>query len=298
MSGLAGSARAAQSRWLPEGRRGPMPWIIAIIIFLTLLAAASGLGLAQALTQMRGELAGGYTVQIVEANAASRAEQTQRVVAYLKGEKPVRSAVAVPEADLMEQLEPWIGQDVRRDELPVPALIDVDTMPGTEPAEMERMGKAIAAMAPSARIESHAGYLAPVERLIRGLMWLAAGLVALMVLVTGAVSAMAARSAHETHRSTIDIMHLLGATDLQVARLFQRRMALDAMFGAAVGSVAAAITLWLLGSALIESGSQLTQTVLLPWRWTGALIAVPIFCVLVATVTARFTVKRALERSL
>ena len=33
----------------------------------------------------------------------------------------------------------------------------------------------------------------------------------------------------DTHRATIEILHLMGATDVQVARLFQRRIALDAL---------------------------------------------------------------------
>ena len=40
---------AADRRLLPEGRlAGPMPWVIAIMMFLTVLAAAAGLGLRNA----------------------------------------------------------------------------------------------------------------------------------------------------------------------------------------------------------------------------------------------------------
>jgi len=43
------AAAAARHRLLPEGRvAGPMPWVIAIMMFLTVLAAAAGLGLAGA----------------------------------------------------------------------------------------------------------------------------------------------------------------------------------------------------------------------------------------------------------
>ena len=42
-----GRTSAADRRLLPEGRAaGPMPWVIAIMMFLTVLAAAAGLGLA------------------------------------------------------------------------------------------------------------------------------------------------------------------------------------------------------------------------------------------------------------
>ncbi|MBA3895611.1 MAG: cell division protein, partial [Sphingomonadaceae bacterium] len=46
---------AADRRLLPEGRlAGPMPWVIAIMTFLTLLAAAGGLALGGAAAGLGG----------------------------------------------------------------------------------------------------------------------------------------------------------------------------------------------------------------------------------------------------
>ena len=46
---------------------------------------------------------------------------------------------------------------------------------------------------------------------------------------------LAARGALDTNRSTIEVMHGIGATDDQVARLFQRKIALDALTGGLAG---------------------------------------------------------------
>lgn len=292
------TGRAAQRRWLPEGRQGPMPWIIAIMMFLTILAGAGGLGLAHALVQMRGDLAGGYTVQVIEANAARRANQVAQITSYLKEEKAVRRFTVVPQNELLHQLEPWIGADVQTDELPIPALIDIETIPDASTSQIDEIARRIKTVAPSAGLDAHERYLAPVEQLMSVLMWLAAGLVVLMTIVTGAVVALAARSAHDTHRATIDIMHLLGATDTQIARLFQRRIALDALFGGAVGTLASALLLWPLVVGLAATESELANMVVLPWRYAVLLLAIPLLGVLVAATTARITVKRALERSL
>src|SRR3546814_1046120 len=51
----------------------------------------------------------------------------------------------------------------------------------------------------------------------------AGGLVLLMILASGAVVIMTARAALGTHYATIEMLHLIGATDRQIARLFQRR---------------------------------------------------------------------------
>lgn len=292
------SAKAAQRRWLPEGRRGPMPWIIAIMMFLTVLAAACALGLGHALWKMRGDMAGGYTVQIVEANAAKRAEMVRQVEGFFHAETSVRSYRVVLESRLREQLAPWLGEEAQSGDLPIPALIDLSLKPDVSPSKIEKIRREIITRAPSARIDAHQSYLAPVEALMRALMWAAAALVALMLLVTGAVVVLAARSTHDAHRGTIDIMHMLGATDLQIARLFQRRIALDALLGAIVGTIAAAALLWLLDRNLAAAGSELAALIALPWRSAAVLLGLPIFAMLVAAVTARITVMRALERSL
>ncbi|MGL1147965.1 hypothetical protein ACSTLC_24550, partial [Vibrio parahaemolyticus] len=58
--------READARLLPVVQfAGPMPWVIAIMIALTVVAAASALALRNAAQSARSELEGGVTVQIV-----------------------------------------------------------------------------------------------------------------------------------------------------------------------------------------------------------------------------------------
>lgn len=275
-----------------------MPWIIGIMMFLTVLSAACALGLGHALTRLRGDLAGGYTIQIVEANAAKRTELVRRVSAYLDTAPPVRAFRTIPEAQMLAQLAPWLGEDARADELPIPALIDLSMKRAAGADGIRQVEQAVKRIAPSARIDAHQGYLEPVEALMRGLIWLAGGLVALMLVLTGAVVVLAANSAHAAHRGTIDIVHMLGATDLQVARQFQKRIALDVLLGAVAGTIAAAALIAMLGAGLHASQSELAGFVRLPWRSVGILLGLPLFAMLVAAFTARFTVMRALERDL
>ena len=54
---------------------------------------------------------------------------------------------------------------------------------------------------------------------------------------------LAARGALDTHRFTIEVMHGIGATDVQVTHLFQRKIAIDALIGSLLGGVAAALVL-------------------------------------------------------
>ncbi|HEX7876097.1 MAG TPA: FtsX-like permease family protein [Sphingobium sp.] len=293
------AAAAARHRLLPEGRvAGPMPWVIAVMMFLTVLAAAAGLGLGVAVQAVGADLAGRATVQIVEANADLREQLSGRAARLLRSSGEVRSVNPVDPATLADQIRPWLGEDAGSGDLPIPALIDVELTPGAARAKVDRLRRALSTLSPRMRVEPHAAFLQPLGRLLAALGGLAAGIVLLMALATAAIVVLAARAAHDSHRGTIDVLHLMGATDVQIARLFQRRIGLDALFGGLLGFVVALLVLILLGSRLADTGSDLLATISLPWTSWLILAALPAGVVVLATLTARWTVLRSLGRRL
>lgn len=301
MSGRAErkAAAAARHRLLPGGRlAGPMPWIIAIMMFVTVLAAAAGLGLGAAVQSMRADLAGRASVQVVEADAQARAALAARTLQALRAAPDVRAADPVDPVVLADQLRPWLGEEAMNGDLPVPALIDVLLKPGDAGPKIDRLRRLLADLSPKLRIEPHAAFLTPLAGLLSALGWLALGAVLLMMLATAAVVVLAARGAHDSHRGTIDVLHLMGSTDVQIARLFQRRIGLDALMGGALGFAFALLVILLIGLRLAATGSDLLAAIALPMRDWLVLVALPIAGVLLATLTARWTVLRALGRSL
>jgi cell division transport system permease protein len=284
----------AERRLLPEGRAaGPMPWVIAIMVFLTVLAAAAGLALAGSARALGDQIAGRVTIQVVEADRVVRDAQAEAAVKASRAFPGVTNVRRIGDDEIAKLLEPWLGPGGA--ELPTPALIDVDL---ADPAALPRLKAAVARVAPSARIDAHAQALAPLRDLVGALRWLAGLLVLLMAIATAACVVLAARAALNTHRETIDVLHLLGATDVQIARLFQRRIALDALFGGGLGFAAGALVLTLLAGRIGAVGSELVGSVRLePAAWL-ALVAVPMAGALLATAAARLTVERALRRIL
>ena len=130
------------------------------------------------------------------------------------------------------------------------------------------------------------------------LTWLAAGLVLLMATATGAVVLLAARSGLDTHRDTIEVLHMLGSTDLQVARLFQRRIAFDTLIGGALGRFAAPGVVWFLQSRFGALGSEILSGVALEQRDWFILLLLPLSFALLATFAARIAVLRKLGATL
>lgn len=285
-------------RVLPEGRlAGPMPWVIGIMTFLTVLAAASGIALGRAAAAIGDDLAGRLTVQIVEANMDVRARQTRAAVAELSRLSGVVEAVPVDDERMRALLSPYFAADDFGDDLPVPALIDVKlSRPGAISADELRA--AIAPVAPSARVDANAQWLAPLTDVLGTVRWLAVALVALMAAATSAAVTLASRAAMNTHRETIETMHLMGATDKQVARLFERRAALDALTGSLGGFVLGALIVLFVGGRLQAVGAALLAEGGLGQVGWLALALLPPAAVLLAIATARLTVTRALAKLL
>lgn len=296
MSDTPRSFGAADRRLLPEGRlAGPMPWVIAIMMFLTVIAAAAGLGLGSAAAGLGAGLGNRVTVQVLEPNPDRREAEAARALERLRRLPEVESVRRLPPAEMKALLEPWLGAGALDGDLPIPAMIDARLIPG---ARADALRGAVVAAAPSARIDDNGQWLAPLGRLISALKWLALGLVALMIGATAATVVLAARAALDTHRGTIEVLHLMGATDVQVARLFQRRIALDALFGGVVGFVAATLALLLIGRRIGALGSDLLGSAGFDGTSWLALAALPVLGVGLATLVARATILRALGRML
>lgn len=284
---------------LPASRLGgPIPWVIAIMVALSVLAAGGALALANFAARAQAGLEGGLTVQIVEADRAARSVQTRAALDVLARDTAVASVRLVPEDELAKLVEPWLGAAAGSDALTMPALIDVRLAAPADDRTLAALRGALARVAPAARLEAQADWLGPVFGAIRALRWLAMALIVLLTLASAAAVWLAARNAFDANRETIEIVHHLGAGDAQIARLFQRSVLADAALGGALGLALGAAVLALLGMrfSALESG-MVDSGALAPVDWLLVAL-VPVIMTGIALLTARRTVMPRLGRML
>jgi cell division transport system permease protein len=289
---------AAGRRLLPEGwLSGPMPWVIAIMMFLMVLAAAAGLALGFAARGLDAHLSGQITIQIVDADRPRRDATAERIVKAIRALPGVISVRRIEDREMTELLQPWLGAGLADADLPVPAMIDVAFDPGA-PAAMKTAEAAVRTISPRARIDAHAQWLAPLAGLIGSLRWLAGVLVLMMAAAAAFTVVLAARAALNTHQATIEVMHHLGSSDGQIARLFQRRIATDALFGGMLGLLLASVVIFAVGDRIAEVGSDLLGSVDLPPAGWAILALLPLAGTLLAMIAARLTIIMALRNRL
>lgn len=280
-------------RLLPGGRlSGPTPWLIAIMMFVMICVGAAGLALVQSARLVRAGATHRYSIQIADGTA-----QAPAAIAAAKRAPGVVAVTPVPESELRATLSRWLGPSANDPglALPLPALIDVDLADGVDPATV---GEAVRHAVPSAQWVAHSDRLKPMLGALSSLALAAGAIVALTVLATAAAVILAARSSFEAHRQTIDIMHGVGATDEQIARLFQRKLALDALTGGIAGGLLAALVLGLVAWRGIAAAGAWSGARLLSNADLALLASLPLLGAILATIVARTTVLRAMRQAL
>lgn len=276
---------------------GPMPWALAILMFITVLAAAAALAMGSAALTLSDDLAHRLTVQIVDPNPDMRSAQTQAVRQLLSGMPSIKSVEVVDQATLDQLLAPWLGDAAAEAQLPCPTLIDV-TLRDDAALDLAALTSDLKAVAPAVHVEADMHWLSPFSTLLHLMTGLAAGVVGLMMVAVAAAVMLAARAALNTHRGTVDILHLIGASDDQIVHVFQRRIAAEALIAGVIGLVGAVIILTVLEVFSLSTGSEIVSGIALQW-WAWIILAsLPLFAALLASVFARRTVMAALRRTL
>ena len=278
---------------------GFLPWIVGLMVYLAALALAGAVLADGLVDRWRSDLADAVTVQVFpdsegedpEAQAARIAEAIQ-FLSVLPG---IASAVAVPHEEVLKLLEPWLGSGNIAEDLPLPALIAVDLIPGTA-VDLAEVKRRLAEAVPGAVLEDHKPWLADLGRLAKGIEALAVVTVILVALASILTIVFVSRSALAQHQEVIQVLSLIGARDAYIAGQLQAYAFRLATLGAAFG-VALAIATVLAGGALLGR----TETALVPalgsfsWRWLVLLLPVPA-AGLIAVATTRVTVLTQLRR--
>jgi cell division transport system permease protein len=268
--------------------QGPTPWLIAIMTFSIMIVAAAGLALAGTAQRVSSGASARYSLQVPDGT------KLPQVLQIVRSSRGIANAEAVPEGEMRKTLERWLGPAGASPDLPVPALITFDAGAG---ADLKALEARSVAVAPGAKVIAHREALGPILKSLRALQGIALVLVLLLGGACAAAVVLAARGALDTHRATIDVLHGIGATDIQVTHLFQRKIAIDALIGSLGGAAIAAGVLLLLAATSAFAGELLGGATLGAADLIG-LALIPLGLTILATWVARTAVLATLRTAL
>lgn len=273
-----------------------LPWIIALMVFMGALALAAAMMVDAAVERWDRGLRGSLSVQIPPGPSESASDAAvTRVVEILEATPGVEAADALSREQVAELLEPWLGDVSQIGDLPIPRMIDVRVRADSAIAVAALEGR-LREVQEGISVDDHQAWL---DRLIAYAS--AMQMVALAVVaVIGAVSILTITFTTLTrmsiHRSVIDLLHLMGATDRFVAWQFQSHALRLGIGGGILGLVPTVACLW----GLQEASADLEELLipiptLTPAQW-AVLAALPLLTGVVAMLTARYTVLYRLAR--
>jgi cell division transport system permease protein len=282
------------NRWLPapllprgDGRDWALLFVVAALSFLAGLAAVGGLAGQRAAAGWRTELVGSATVIVHAQGVDSADEEAARAAEVVSGVKGVAEARALDAAKANALIAPWIGANALPSDLPTPRLVAVD-LDRKAPASGAQLKQALSAAGIDADVDDHSRWSAQIMKAGGAIEGAGATLFVLILAVLGAVVAFATRQGLAARRDVVEALHLSGATDGYIARMFQVRFARSTAQAGLAGALLAALVAVIL--KLASSGDE-QFTALLPIAW-GDLAApapFPVLAALVAAVTARIT---------
>ncbi len=290
---------ARRISFLPQGRDKDsghlLPWVIAVMVYLSALALTGGLALHHSVRAWTADISRSVTVQIVTSTNEAREAETAAAIKLLKQTPGVENVRRLEAADINRLLEPWLGQGNVTEDLPVPVLIDVTLKEGML-VDTDALRARVKQVAPGARVDDHQQWIGQLMKFSRVVETTAMGIVLLIVLATVAIVMFGTKAGLAAHHNTIETLHVIGAKDNLIANAFQRRFVLHGMKGGLLGLFFAGITMWALGNVASDLGSDVMLSIEFSYAQLIALFLLPVFSALIAMITARITVRRALAK--
>lgn len=274
-----------------------VPWVIGLMVFLAILAGVAAFALGDLARRWDTGLTGSMTVEVAPGTdgAPPPAASVDKVLSVLRATPGIAHAEPLSSGEIDRLLGPWLGTGASAAGLPIPVLIDVRLATGAK-VDAPTLAAALKAAAPGTSVDDHGTWLADLLALVRAAQAASLGTIILIAAAAVLTVVFAARAGLAVHRDIVALLHLIGAPDLFVARQFQRHVLGLALRGAVGGTVLAGLTLAGLAraAASLPAGLLPGGGITAP-QWVAVALVPPV-AVLLATVTARFTVLRALAR--
>ena len=289
---------AAAPRWRPAPLlpRDPaqdllLVFVAGVLCFFACLAVIAALAADRAAGGWTAQLKGSATVLVRPTGDETPDAATERAAAALGAVKGVAEAHVLEKEKAQALVEPWLGAAARAPDLPLPRIVTVEFEPrAPAPPTAAQLSAALKGAGVDGLVDDHSRWIGDIVRAGAMARWAAIAAAGLIALAAAAVIAFATRAGLAARHEIIEVLHLSGADDGTIIRLFQNRLAELAALAGAVGGAAAALVAAM--ARLMGGSDGLTPVLPVAWSDLLAVLACPLIAAAVAAVAARITAAR------
>lgn len=288
MSEALDPGRWRPAPFLPErdARDGALIFVVSVLCFLACLTALGVIAADRAAHGWSRQLTGEATVIVRPRGGETPDGAAARAAEALAGVPGVAEARALEAKKAYDLIRPWVGDVADVEDLPVPRLVAV-TLDEPRPATAAALDAALKAQEVDAVVDDHSVWLKDIRRSADVARALGSLVFLLIASAAAAVVTFATRAGLAARRDVVEVLHLSGAEDAFIARLFELRFAKVAAAAGLIGAVGAGLT----GALLRLAGGARGVTPALPIAWSdlAAVLPCPLLAALVAAAAARIT---------
>ena len=290
--------RKAGGRYdLPLNRSGNSRFILLLITmmtFLAVLALSASFALGRVAEKWSSGLENKLTIEI-PADAGDVDALKVSVKKKLDTIDKIEKVDVMSDDAISSLVAPWLGEDFALDEVPMPALIAVETSENS-PEFMNELQKQLSAINENIRVDAHEEWLDDFLRMI-GALKFGSVFVSIVIAATAIVAITGIiRARMAEHRADVELLHLMGASDGYIASQFKRYALRLGLLGGTFGLFAGAIGLAIFSLGINGGDSDLFPSLRLSGGAIFTLFCLPFIACILCAVTARITVLRSLSR--
>ncbi len=276
--------------------------VVAIMTFLAGLTCGAVTMIVSAASDWRSDVGREVTIQVRPATGRDIEADVRKVAELARTATGIADVRVYSKDESARLVEPWLGNGLNLDELPIPRMIVVRLRSGATP-NFSALRQTLAAQVPSATLDDHRRWIDRM-RAMAGTAAAAGLAILLLVLVVTVLSVtFATRGAMATNRPIIEVLHYVGATDNFVSRQFQRHFLILGFKGGAIGGGGAILLFglmqgmnaWVAGTPGGDEAEALFGSFSLGAAGYLAIFAQIVLMAVVTALASRRTVNRTLE---
>jgi cell division transport system permease protein len=276
--------------------------VVAIMTFLAALTAGAVTMVVSAASDWRSDVAREVTIQVRPVNGRDIEADVRKAVEITRATPGIADVRVYTKEESARLVEPWLGNGLALDELPIPRMIVVRLWSGAPP-DFTALSKTLAAQVPSASLDDHRRWIDRMRNMAGAAAAGGLAVLALVLVVTVLSVTFATRGAMAANRPIVEVLHYVGATDGFIARQFQRHFLILGFRGGAIGGGAAivmfgvlqATNVWLTGTAGGDEAEALFGSLAIGVTGYLAILGQVVMMALVTALASRHTVNRTLE---
>ncbi|WP_417667779.1 cell division protein FtsX [Roseibium sp.] len=277
--------------------------VVAIMSFLACLTVGAVSIVWDSANDWQNDLVREVTIQIRPVDGVDMLREIDKAVALSQEFPGIDTVRALSDDETRDLLQPWLGEGLELESLPVPRLIQI-TVDDPEALDLGELRNELNQQVRGASLDDHSIWTSRLSAMAGAVVL---GGFAIMALVFGSMVlsvVFATQAAMAGNKDVVSVLHFVGAEDVFIAREFQRHFLVLGLKGGISGGLIATVGFLLLdlftrqgtGQAGSDQLSALFGSVSVSLPGYLGVIAVVFLVAVLTALTSGLAVKAHLKR--